>query len=133
MVGYRSAIEHLDDLMRAVLELMRSGTVEALARCEERAAATDDLPWERLRFEVTGLSARAIDLFRRAKGDMATLPVFEYWYRAPEANTAPNGPVSAPLFVWPRDGSVRALGPPQRGIRRQCTRPLTSARRQVHR
>jgi ATP-dependent 26S proteasome regulatory subunit len=88
MMSYRSAIEHLDDMMRAVLELMRTGAVEALARCEERAAATADLPWERLRTRlgltvsearalavvvVLELDGRARKLMRQASDDAAKI------------------------------------------------------------
>jgi len=42
------------------------------------------------RYAVTGLSARAIDLFRRARGDAFTHPLFERWYRAPEHDVDPD-------------------------------------------
>ena len=70
---------------RILLAAARAGVVLAQIRPELMWAARTNG-----RFEVTGLSARAIELFRRAKGDMATQPVFEYWYRAPEANADPD-------------------------------------------
>ncbi len=80
----RKAVDLGASAGRLLLAAARAGIVLAQVRPE--------LMWARRidgRFEVTGLSARAIELFRRAKGDMATLPVFEYWYRAPEASTDP--------------------------------------------
>lgn len=81
----RKAVDLGTSAGRLLLAAARAGIVLAQIRPE--------LLWaQRLdgRLEVTGLSTRAIELFRRAKGDMATLPVFEYWYRAPEANTNPD-------------------------------------------
>ncbi len=81
----RKAVDLGASAGRILLGAARAGIVLAQIRPE--------LMWAQRtsgRHEVTGLSARAIELFRRAKGDMATSPVFESWYRAPEATGSPD-------------------------------------------
>jgi len=81
----RKAVDLGTSAGRSLLAAARAGVMLAQIRPE--------LMWAQRtsgRLEVTGLSARAIELFRRAKGDMASLPLFEHWYRAPEVSSDPS-------------------------------------------